>query len=97
MTGGGMAMKKITAYANAHQLQPLGQELAVIGVQEIAIMKYYSVSANVSRITLVCNDRMVDQVRTTIYQIVKTDSACDSCFFITDLGPLDSEPHLNAL
>ncbi len=89
-------MKKVTAYVNVLQIQSLVKALGAIGIREVEILEHYSTAAKISRIKLVCGDGQVDQVESMIYQIARTDSACDSCFFVRDTQSLMQRTSLHS-
>ncbi len=80
-------MKKITAYINTVRVHWLVEELEAVGIKEIMVTEYFSPSSKISRMELLAEDDIEQNVRAIIHRVGTTGAYGDHAYFVEEYDP----------
>lgn len=85
-------MKVIKAGVNTTRVHWLVEELQALGIQDITVTEHFKPLSQISRMTFVCDDYKVNDVKKVIHKIGTCGNAVDHYVFVEDLhNPPDNK------
>jgi nitrogen regulatory protein PII len=78
-------MKVIKAGVNTTRVHWLVEELQALGIQDIIVTEHFRPLSQISRMTFVCDDFKVSEVKRVIHKIGTCGNAVDHYLFVEDL------------
>lgn len=80
-------MKRVTTYVSPARVHWLVGELGSVGIKEIKVVEYFKPLSQVSRVDLLCDEKVVDRVCQVIHEVGTTGGLPDHLVFVNDFEP----------
>lgn len=87
-------MKLIKAGVNTTRVHWLVQELLALGIHEITVIEHFKPLSQISRMTFVCDDYKVHEVKRIIHKLGTCGNVPDHYLFVEDLEILQYNKNL---
>jgi len=77
-------MKLVTAYVNTVRVHWLAEALETVGVREIKVTEYFSPTSKISKMELLCEENLVEEVIRTVHSNGTTGECADHLVHINE-------------
>ena len=84
-------MKRVTTYISPIRVHWLLGELGLTGIKEIKVIEYFKPLSQVSRVDLLCDEYVVDNVCRIIHEVGTTGGLPDHLVFVNDFQPRSAD------